>query len=249
MVAGLRRSRSPEPAQSVQPTLSVPNANGPSVKLKSGDYTLDKNRGGRYRAGVRIWRVLGGGTTVVGLAGIPDDIRLWAMWLDYMGAWLDNWSVRASLALLGIALATYPQWLPNTRWYFRRIRSSQRLPEAWRILGARTSWFSLYTAACLLVGDEPDWPLPTERSREEYDALCAAIRAGKLDDDGMADESWAYNYGMHEAGDEVHQMELDRDTLRKYLRCSSRPIPLFLDERFDESGTLREDDPGGVAIG
>ena len=43
-----------------------------------------------------------------------------------MGAWLDCWWFRASLAMFGIALLTYPQWLPKAL-------------AALRLLGAYTS--------------------------------------------------------------------------------------------------------------
>ena len=111
-------------------------------------------------------------------------------------------------------------------------RQNDQLP-AWKIPGARAKWFKLHEAACLLVEDEPSWPLPTQRSRDEYAVLCDAIRGEKLDD-GEADDTLSYQYGWHEEDETVHLLELDRRVLRRYLYRNNRPIPDFLHERFDE---------------
>ena len=37
------------------------------------------------------------------------------MWLETLGATFDLWPVRACAVLFGLALATYPQWLPRAR--------------------------------------------------------------------------------------------------------------------------------------
>ena len=93
---------------------------------------------------------------------------------------------------------------------------------------------------CLIVGEEPAWPLQTQRSRDEYAALYEDLRTEELDDpESGEDETLSYEFG-HRSGDEedgtpstVHEMELDRRTLRRYLHRHSRAIPEFLDERFD----------------
>ena len=55
----------------------------------------------------------------IGLAGIPDDIRTWGRWIEMLGIWLENWWVKATVALLAAAAMTYPQWLP---WLVRLAR-------------------------------------------------------------------------------------------------------------------------------
>ena len=43
---------------------------------------------------------------VVGVAGVPGDLQTWWNMLTL----LDSWGVRVVIALIGIALITYPQW-------------------------------------------------------------------------------------------------------------------------------------------
>ena len=52
--------------------------------------------------------------------------------------------------------------------------------DAGKITGSRTVKFKLHEAACLLVDEEPQWPLPSMRSREEYDGLIKAVESDKL---------------------------------------------------------------------
>ena len=120
-------------------------------------------------------------------------------------------------------------------------RSADSPPkQPWKIPGARTGRFELYRAACLIVGEEPVWPLQTQRSRDEYAALCEDLRTEQLDDpESDKDETLSYEFG-YRSGDEedgtpstVHEMELDRRNLRRYLYRHSRAIPEFLEERFD----------------
>ena len=96
---------------------------------------------------------------------------------------------------------------------------------------ARTASFKLYEAACLLVGEEPEWPLSTRKSREEYNTLCHAVKTDRLDSN---DDSPAFMFGYVLDNDEVHLLELDRKTLRRYLSFQNRPVPDFLLEKFDE---------------
>ena len=56
---------------------------------------------------------------LIGLAGIPDDIRTWGRWIEILGIWLEDWWVKATVALLSAAVMTYPQWLP---WLVRLVR-------------------------------------------------------------------------------------------------------------------------------
>ena len=62
--------------------------------------------------GRKLWCILGGALTILGLGGIPDDIATWAKWLAMLELWLDSWWVRVSVAAAGLGIITYPQWLP-----------------------------------------------------------------------------------------------------------------------------------------
>ena len=75
----------------------------------------------------------------------------------------------------------------NGRWYqVEGPPEANNTPEkdlkAWQVPGARTKRFKLHKAACLIVGDEPVWPLKTQRSIEEYNMLCECIRTEQLDE-------------------------------------------------------------------
>ena len=123
-------------------------------------------------------------------------------------------------------------------WFPKKAPTTE---ASWQITGARTSRFEAYCAACLIAGDEPEWPLPTKRSREEYTSLCLAIRDGQLDDLGTPDdETLAWQFGYLEGGNEERETILDRKSLRLYLRLLNRPIPPFLDGRFDDDAQLAQ---------
>ena len=123
-------------------------------------------------------------------------------------------------------------------WFPKKAPTTE---ASWQITGARTSLFEAYCAACLIAGDEPEWPLPTKRSREEYTSLCLAIRDGQLDDLGTPDdETLAWQFGHLEGGNEERETILDRKSLRLYLRLRNRPIPPFLDGRFDDDAKLAQ---------
>ena len=178
---------------------------------------------------------------IIGLAGIPDDLSTWAIWIKMIDVGFDNWFVRALLATIGLFLVTYPQWWPRVerglifvyglttdKWRIWERRSTGR--AAWDTPGARTASFKLYEAACLLVGEEPEWPLSTQTSSEEYNALCHAVKTDQLD---SPEDSPGFMFGWVLEDDEVHLLELDRKTLRRYLALQNRPAPDFLLEKFD----------------
>ena len=123
------------------------------------------------------------------------------------------------------------------------LEEPQKKREAWKIVGARRQKFKMYVAACLLAGDESAWPLPTERARDEYAALSKAVRSGRLDGPGEPEDTLSFEFGWRE-GDEAddhpdttHEINIDRRTLREYLRSIGRSIPEFLEERFDGYAT------------
>ena len=182
--------------------------------------------------------------------------------------YLDHWVIRLSLIISGGLVLSCPQWWPAIKGKWDRFKSStpkdksiaspkseppralERKREAWGIFGGRTQEFRLYEIACLLVGVYPKWPLPTELAKEEYNALLAAIEAGKLDSPLVHenDTTLSYDAGFLNRDDVDKPDELDdegdpiavpgilieRRVIRRYLRSIGRPIPEFLEELFDE---------------
>ena len=72
---------------------------------------------------MRKWRFLrqtiGLASGVIALAGIPEAMQTWAMWLETLGAVFDMWAVRAGLAVVAFLLLANPQWwLPRVRRMF-----------------------------------------------------------------------------------------------------------------------------------
>ena len=66
---------------------------------------------------------------------------------------------------------------------------------AWEIPGARTQEFKLHEAACLLVEEEPAWPLPTLKAKDEYNELSKAVRTEQLDGPGKLEEMLSFKFG------------------------------------------------------
>ena len=94
--------------------------------VKIYDSIWNKHRLRQVATGVGL--VLAG----IGVAGIPEDIRMWAMWLENIGSVLDLWVVRAGLASVGLALVTYPQWLPRARKVLSRPNSADTPEVNWQ---------------------------------------------------------------------------------------------------------------------
>lgn len=53
------------------------------------------------------WGLLTVGLVVVGIAGVPEDLRTWRIWLGVIGDWFEQyWLVRAGVALGGLGCWT-----------------------------------------------------------------------------------------------------------------------------------------------
>ena len=64
---------------------------------------------------ILIW-IIGLTLDLIGLAGIPGDVKIWEGWLAMeaiITAINGSWMIRASLFVIGTAIITYPQWLPR----------------------------------------------------------------------------------------------------------------------------------------
>ncbi len=191
----------------------------------------------------RAWRFVSNVDTVVGLLGhlsVPwtSIMCVGASVVVVVGGLLADMSAYIAVPLGGLvggALGTLIVWLGRKHKVGSQqsepIPAPKEQPDAWKIPEARTASFKLYEAACLLVGEEPEWPLSTRKSREEYNTLCHAVKTDRLDSN---DDSPAFMFGYVLDNDEVHLLELDRKTLRRYLSFQNRPVPDFLLEKFDE---------------
>ncbi len=69
--------------------------------------------------------------------------------------------------------------------------------------------------------------------------MCHAIKTDQLD---SKYDSPAFTFGYVLEDHEVHLLELDRETLRRYLALQNRPVPDFLLEKFDEHAPPPESD-------
>ncbi len=150
--------------------------------------------------------------------------------------------------ILVIPITRFLDWRKNST--PKSHHNQERKREAWEIPGARTQKLKLYELACWLVSDDPQWPLPTKRSEEEYNALLAAIEAGKLDSPLVHENDTTLSYDarflnrddvdnpgkLDDNGDPiaVPGILIERRVIRRYLRSIGRTIPEFMEERFDE---------------
>ena len=66
---------------------------------------------------------------VVGLAGMPDDVREWKDWMPPLVDFLEIWAVRAGLVLSGIAVITYGKWRPVLAGLLGRLAKSKKAPR------------------------------------------------------------------------------------------------------------------------
>ncbi len=188
---------------------------------------------------------------ILGIGGISGDVRWWAGMLD--GSWLDPdnsyWAARvfrvgSYLLTLVTAVAFYEVWIRP--WLVPWLRPRLFKFLCWwtgvRDLACRPR-FKLYEAACLLQREDPPATYQgfsrknlSPESKKVYDSLVTAI----WDDDLGSD--LAFEAGRLEAVEpsQLHELEIDRATLREYLSSKEGPIPEFLNERFDELAGEKE---------
>ena len=135
--------------------------------------------------------------------------------------------------------------------------------------GAPQPRFKLYEAACLLHGLDPLWPLIDQKTKDEYASLIRAAKEYRLkiiplrngftttvgDDKAkqhMALLGEVMNKGVWKTlpngerqvtkpAEALRDIEVDRKALRGYLESESRPVPEFLNERFDADASRNLD--------
>ena len=105
-----------------------------------------------------------------------------------------------------------------------------------------------YKLACWLDRRKPEWPLPSQESNEHYDDIVSALtddsRFGNELPLGRQSPPWAHPWAaqvyweqaMTENGEpnNTHEIQLTRSLVRRYLRSITRPLPEFLDEKYDD---------------
>ena len=93
----------------------------------------------------------------------------------------------------------------------------------------------------MLAKTEAAWPLPTPKAESWYNAFVAAIENGKFDgcfadedatDDPTYDLNWAKGQGNGYSS-MVHELEINRVNLRKFVRATGRRIPKWLRKKYD----------------
>ena len=132
--------------------------------------------------------------------------------------------------------------------FLRKNKNKEK--EAWEVPGAPQKRFKLIEAACLLANLEntEQWPLTNQRAKDEYQSLVRSAKEFRLrilvpdggtriigNDERGQQEFYLGWKGIDEGLEAIRSVEVERQSLRAYLRSESRPIPEFLDERFDMS--------------
>lgn len=161
------------------------------------------------------------------LGGIVFLIFLWTLWLAPFKS-LEG-SMREISKANVESLKTVIQSLEHEA---KTETNKNQKKEAEELPGARTWKFKTFEIACLLADAEPQWPLPTQKAKDDYQQLSNDIGEDKLGGNR------AYYWGTHlgkfsEEIDTTHEFEIDRRTIRMYLHLHERSIPEFLEERFD----------------
>ena len=189
--------------------------------------------------GVRVsWlRWFGIVLTIIGFGGFPDAIRGWMGWLAMVEPYIE-YVFRGVIVIAGIAAFTYPKWLHYL--VPARHRATPATPpvvvpapaerQAWEIPGARRDEYPIYEAACLLANEPVTWPL-SPRAQGEYEAIMVwrppVTVHGSPDTQRAAVVEWA------QLNPDLRFNRITKEELRRYLRAASRPLPAFLDKRFD----------------
>ena len=102
--------------------------------------------------------------------------------------------------------------------------------QAWEIPGARRDEYPIYEAACLLANEPVTWPL-SPRAQDEYEAIM--VWRPPITVHGSPDTQRAAVVEWVQLNPDLRFNRITKEELRRYLRAASRPLPAFLDKRFD----------------
>ena len=179
---------------------------------------------------------------------IPLSSGIVGAGLSLTGHWLFERHKSKStpkLLALGIAHGTTAKPSPNQK---------EKKKEVHELPGAGCQNFTLFQISCLLSDVEPQWPLPTQAARDEFNRLCRAI-SGDIFGEDLAKELGFrhpdyppsisdYTERENDPNITIHQIRIDRRQARQYLYSNSRAVPEFLEERFDYVGMPKDEDGG-----
>jgi hypothetical protein len=90
--------------------------------------------------------VVGWGLTLIGIAGVPEDVKTWQGWLKPLAQILDQNIARWLLVLAGVTLALTAQFGSRVRTWWR----SRRAREALRVVIERAEWTNFRHLALIL---------------------------------------------------------------------------------------------------
>jgi hypothetical protein len=118
-----------------------------------------------WTAVIRFWALVGVATTIIGFAGVPDDIAQWEQWIDsfmndplvttlaeyavQISQFINQAPIRVGLVILGVLIVIWPI---RRFWKFR-----QSIKFRWRRLVADRVWISREDANELVR--KSDWAL------------------------------------------------------------------------------------------
>ena len=154
------------------------------------------------------------------------------------------WLESILLCVLGFASGfvvsrLYSVWkIKNLQQRQRDQSPPKRLKEAWEVPGAESQVFTLREVAALLHPSQPGLALDQGLVDDEMEYLAKAVKAERLevmpeeDDTGNREFDMAWIRSA-ETADELRCLRVHRKVLREFLKSVSRPVPEFLDERFD----------------
>jgi hypothetical protein len=90
--------------------------------------------------------VVGWGLTLIGIAGVPEDVKTWKGWLKPLAQILDQNIARWLLVVAGVTLALTAQFGSRVRTWWR----SRRAREALRVVIERAEWTNFRHLALIL---------------------------------------------------------------------------------------------------
>ena len=195
---------------------------------------LDEDEVTEGQGKIRLWRGLVVVATTVSGSGLAASLS------SSMQA--NPWIWGPLLLWIGIVLARL-----HAVWRFRKLlkekdqrqqkeESIDSQPESPRkrreIPGAVQAEFKLYEAACLIAGYDPAWPLRNQKAKDEFTLLERDLSDGT--NRSVLSRTFGYDFGFLSGQAKGHDLEIDRATLRKYMRSHDREIPEFLAEKYDD---------------
>ena len=164
---------------------------------------------------------------VFGVPGLLADLEVWRY--DWMrGAQWWNWLLMFS----GITLFVYTAATWRSRPFRETVNSffsalsASAWSAEWKVKAMDQKLFKLYEAACLLERSPPVWPIQSDEIEKQYEHL-VEFTAETLSPSAF--KEWE---------DNVHDFEIDRRRIRKYVERRLRynySLPWYLKQKHDKA--------------